>query len=92
MQKAVGWQVLFQQWPESIPKTGIAITSLNESIPFIDFQISEYVVLLVRDRPDTMGARTVIVPWEELLTVKLTTPVEPERFADMGFRKAGRAK
>ena len=48
MQKAVGWQILFQQWPDSIPKMGIAVTSLNEAITFIDFQISEYVVLFER--------------------------------------------
>lgn len=91
MEKSLCWQVLFQRWPDSIPRLGIAVTSLNEGITFNNFQVSDYAVLFERDRPDTMGARTAIVPWEEIVTVKLTSPIESAQFQDMGFRKVGNA-
>lgn len=89
MEKSICWQVLFQRWPDSIPKLGIAVTSLNEGITFSNFQVSEYAVLFERDRPDTMGARTAIVPWEEIVSVKLTSPIDPAQFQEMGFRRVG---
>jgi hypothetical protein len=91
MEKSICWQVLFQRWPDSIPKLGIAVTSLNEGITFNNFQVSDYAVLFERDRPDTMGARTAIVPWEEIVSVKLTSPIDPVLFQDMGFRRVGKA-
>jgi hypothetical protein len=90
MEKILCWQMLFQRWPDSIPKLGIAVTSLNEGITFCNFQISDTAVLFERDRPDTMGARTAIVPWEEIVTVKLTSPIESSQFQDMGFRQVGK--
>ena len=90
MEKSICWQVLFQRWPDSIPKVGIAVISLNESITFSNFQISDYAVLFERDRPDTMGARTVIVPWQEIAAVKLTSPIESAQFQDMGFQRVGK--
>ncbi len=89
-EKSICWQVLFQQWPDSIPKLGIAVTSLNEGIAFSNFQVSDHAVLFERDRPDTMGARTAIVPWEEIVTVKLTSPIESSQFRDMGFQQVGK--
>ena len=56
MEKSLCWQNLFQRWPDSIPKLGIVVTSLNEGITFSSFQVSDSAVLLERDRPDTMGA------------------------------------
>lgn len=90
MEKSICWQVLFQRWPDSIPKLGIVVTSLNEGIAFNNFQVSDYAVLFERDRPDTMGARTAIVPWEEIVTVKLTSPIESAQFQDMGFQQVGK--
>lgn len=90
MEKSICWQQLFQRWPDSIPKLGIAVTSLNESITFSSFQVSDYAVLFERDRPDTMGARSAIVPWEEIVTVKLTAPIESAQFQHMGFKSVGK--
>lgn len=90
MEKSLCWQILFQRWPDSIPKLGIVVNSLNEGITFCNFQVSDYSVLLERDRPDTMGARTAIVPWEEIVTVKLTSPIESSLYQDMGFRQVGK--
>ena len=89
MDKKVCWQTVFQRWPDSIPKLGIAVTSLNESITFSNFQVSEHAVLFERDRPDTLGARSAIVPWDEIVTLKFTSPIEPAEFQSMGFRRVG---
>ncbi len=86
MEKIVAWKMLFQRWPASVPKAGIVATSLNENITFTNFLVSEHSVLLERDRPDAMGARSAILPWQEIVTVKLTSPVEPAQFKEMGFR------
>jgi hypothetical protein len=90
MEKGLGWKSLFQRWPDSIPKIGIAVTSLNEGIAFSSFQVSEDAVLFERDRPDTMWARTAIVPWREIVTVKLTSPIPSAQFRDMGFKPVGK--
>lgn len=90
MEKCNCWKDLFQRWPDTIPKVGIAVTSLNEPITFSNFQISEEAVLFERDRPDTMGARSAIVPWGEIVTVKLTSPVESAQFQTMGFKNVGK--
>ncbi len=90
MDKSNCWQGMFQNWPDSIPKLGIAVTSLNESIAFSNFQISDAAVLFERDRPDTLGARSAIVPWEQIVTVKLTSPIEPALFQELGFRRVGK--
>ncbi len=37
-----------------------------------------------------MVARSVIVPWEEIVTVKLTSPIESAQFQDMGFQCVGK--
>ena len=86
MEKILAWKMLFQRWPASIPKVGIVVTTVNEPIAFSSFLVSEHMVLLERDRPDTTGARSIIVPWQEIVTVKLTSPVESAQFKDMGFK------
>lgn len=86
MEKILAWKMLFHRWPATIPKVGIVVTSVNEPIAFSNFQVSEQMVLLERDRPDSSGARTIIVPWQEIITVKLTSPIEPSQFKDMGFK------
>ena len=86
MEKILGWKTFFQRWPASIPKLGFLVTSINESIPFCNFLVSETGVLVERDRPDNLGARTAIVLWQDIVTVKLTAPLETARFAELGFR------
>ncbi len=86
MEKILGWKSFFQRWPASIPKLGILVTSINESIPFCNFLVSETGVLAERDRPDMLGARSAIVLWQDIVTVKLTSPLETARLTELGFR------
>ncbi|MBN1909974.1 MAG: hypothetical protein JW818_09565 [Pirellulales bacterium] len=79
------WKDLFCQWPEDLPHRGIAITSFDEQIPFAGFLTSEAFLLLSRSMPDSMGARSILIPYENLVAVKITEVVKPKTFERMGF-------
>ena len=64
------WRELFCQWPEAIPREGIIVTTFQETIPFINFMTSGGVLLVERDRPDSSGARKVMVAFGAIAAVK----------------------
>lgn len=80
------WRSLFETWPEAIPRRGIVITIFNESIPFAGYLISGGILLLERDKPDTLGARKVMLSYETIAAVKITDVIELARFQVMGFQ------
>jgi hypothetical protein len=80
------WRSLFENWPESIPREGMLVTTFNEHIPFNGFLISGGVLLVERDKPDTYGSRKVMLAYSAILAVKLTTTMELGRFQVMGFQ------
>ena len=86
MSSAETWRSLFENWPESIPRTGILVTTFGEAINFADFLISGGIVLLDRDKPDTLGARKVMVAYDAISAVKITSVMELARFQVMGFQ------
>ncbi|HID22978.1 MAG TPA: hypothetical protein EYP14_11340 [Planctomycetaceae bacterium] len=86
METAEAWRAIFESWPEVIPREGILVTKFQESIPFANFLISGGILLLERDKPDSLGARKVMVAYDAISAVKLTTPMELARFQVMGFQ------
>jgi hypothetical protein len=86
MHTAEAWRTLFENWPEAIPRQGVLVTALNESIPFRDFLISGSIVLIERETPDSHGARKVLVAYDAIAAVKITSPLELARFQVMGFQ------
>ena len=80
------WRSLFENWPETIPREGLLVTSFNEHIPFSGFLISGGVLLVDRDKPDTYGARKVMIAYSAILAVKITAVMELGRFQVMGFQ------
>jgi len=82
---AESWRALFENWPDAIPRQGIVITP-QESIPFINYLISGSLVILERDKPDTLGARKVIVSYDNIVALKLPSPLELVKFQVMGFQ------
>lgn len=86
MQTAEAWRTLFENWPESIPRQGLLVTSFNETIPFRDFLISGSIVLIERETPDSQGARKVLVAYSAILALKIANPMELARFQVMGFQ------
>lgn len=86
METADSWRALFENWPESIPREGLLVTSFQETIPFTGFLVSAGILLVERDKPDTYGARKVMVAFEAISAVKITSPMELSRFQVMGFQ------
>ncbi|HTN01201.1 hypothetical protein [Planctellipticum variicoloris] len=86
MNSADGWRNLFENWPASIPRAGMIVTSFGESVPFRDFMISGSILLVDRDVPDSYGARKVMLTYDSIAAVKLTSTLELARFQVMGFQ------
>ncbi len=86
MDSSFAWQQLFENWPKGLPKAGIVVTSFQESIGFTDFMVTEGLLALERDRPDSIGARKVIVAFTAISAVKMTDVGEFAGIAKLGFR------
>ncbi|RLS57389.1 MAG: hypothetical protein DWH91_04530 [Planctomycetota bacterium] len=80
------WKELFENWPEGMPRQGILITSFQETVPFMDFRISEGILLLQRERPDTLNARKMMVSYESISALKFTDVDDISIYGELGFR------
>jgi hypothetical protein len=80
------WRNPFQHWPGSLPKQGLLVTNFGEQIAFTNFLVSGTAVLVERDKPDTIGARKVVLDYGAISAVKLTDPGDIARFQVLGFQ------
>ncbi len=79
------WREFFENWPQTIPKVGVLIPSFGEPVAFNDFRVNEGILLVQRERPDTIGARKLMVSFTAILALKLVD-VEPlDHYETMGF-------
>ncbi len=81
------WRNLFQHWPAAMPKQGIVVTTFADQITFVNFLVSGTAVLLERDKPDTLGARKIILDYSAISALKLTDPGDIARYQVLGFQK-----
>ena len=81
------WRSYFASWPSELSRRGVAVTTLDEQIPFGEFLLSEHFLMLVRDAPDANGGRRVILPYGNIAAVKVVDPVGDEIFLRTGFVK-----
>lgn len=79
------WRNLFETWPPSIPRRGLVVTKYGENIPFVKYLLSPGVVLLEREKPDTVGGRKVLLAYDQIACVKITDPLDLVQFQAMGF-------
>ncbi|WP_237227541.1 hypothetical protein [Rubinisphaera sp. JC750] len=86
MQTGEHWRNVFENWPESIPRKGILVTTQGETIPFANYLLSEGILLVERESPDSVGARKVMLTFASIAAVKITAPLELARFQVMGFQ------
>jgi len=77
---------ILTEWPVSIQRKGIVMTSFGENVPFVDYMLSGNLVLIDRGVPDTAGARRVILAIDCIVGIKITDPIEMARFTTMGFQ------
>lgn len=76
---------LFQNWPEGLAREGIVITAFDEQVPFSGFMCSDDSLLLQRKTPDSMGARMMILTFEQVVAVKIVEIVGGKPFRELGF-------
>jgi len=86
MDTAEAWRTIFESWPDAIPRQGLVVTQFQETIPFCDFMVSGGILLLERDKPDSVGTRQVMLAYDAISAIKLTKPMEFARFQVMGFQ------
>lgn len=82
---------IFSQWPAAIPRHGSVVTAFGETIPFSDYMLSGDLMLLIRSQPDAHGTRRIIMKQQDVVAVRITEAIEPERFTVMGFQKHSEA-
>ena len=79
------WREMFENWPKTFPKVGVLIPSFGEPVAFNDFRINEGILLVQRERPDTIGARKLMISFTAILALKIVD-VEPlDHYETMGF-------
>jgi hypothetical protein len=86
------WQDCFRRWPTDLERRGVVVTSFDEQIPFDNFAVSDRMLLVERKIPDTLGARKILIPFGQILAVKITDVVKMKAFQTLGFEDAGGKK
>jgi hypothetical protein len=86
------WRRCFAQWPDELPRRGVLVTSFDEQIPFESFATSPDLLLIERRAPDTVGARTVLIAYQNIQALKVVDVVKVKAFAPLGFVAAHAAK
>ncbi|HVX62283.1 MAG TPA: hypothetical protein VHC19_16825 [Pirellulales bacterium] len=79
------WKSWFQNWPKDVPQRGVLVAKFGEQIPFDGFLVSGEMLLVERRTPDTIGARKVLTPFDEISAVKFTDVVRGKLFEPLGF-------
>lgn len=79
------WREMIENWPKGLAKTGVMLTAFDESIPFSSFMTNRDTLLLERKTPDSLGARMVIVAYDQIIALKITAVVPEKHFREMGF-------
>jgi len=79
------WKAFFTGWSSEMPRRGILVTSFGEQIPFAGFLTSDTLLAIERTTPDSLGARSLVIPYENVSAVKLTDVFKPKAMRAAGF-------
>jgi hypothetical protein len=79
------WKDWFRRWPADLPRSGVVVIISGEQIPFNGFLVGEEMLLLQRNTPDSVGARQVLLPYQQIDFLKITDVVSPKVFSAAGF-------
>jgi hypothetical protein len=86
------WRSCFREWPSNVPQRGVLVTIFDEQIPFASFMVADELLFIERKNPDTLGTRSVLVPYTNILAVKIVDPIEPKEFRTFGFQSVAPPK
>jgi len=86
---ADSWRSCFANWPTELERRGVLVTKFGEQILFDAFGTSDDLLLIERRAPDTVGARLVLVAYNEIQALKIVDVVKMKAFQPLGFEFAG---
>ena len=81
------WTDVFRGWPAELPRRGVLIATFGEQIPFSGFSAAEAFLLVERQSPDTTGARMILLPYSNILGLKIVDVVKAKVFQPLGFEQ-----
>ncbi|MGW8256774.1 MAG: hypothetical protein ACWGMZ_04745 [Thermoguttaceae bacterium] len=79
------WHDFFSRWPADLPHRGIVITTFNEQILFSAFWTTDAFLMLERQTPDSLGARTIILSYSQIVALKIVDVLKPKQVKAAGF-------
>jgi hypothetical protein len=79
------WREVFTNWPAAIPRRGLVVSTLNETIPFKSFLLTGDTVLFERTNPDPMGSRFIVLAFDGIHMLKLTDPIKESVLNAAGY-------
>jgi hypothetical protein len=85
MSNGATWRDFLVKWPKDLPPHGVVISTYGEQVAYIDFMLSEKLVLFDRRAPDAVGGRKFIVPYDKIEAIKIVAPVSMDVFTSSGF-------
>ena len=74
------WREFFAAWPAELPHRGLLITHFGEQIPFSSFAVGSTFLMLERNMPDSLGARSVMFAFDQITALKIIDVVKPKQF------------
>jgi hypothetical protein len=79
------WRDVFTKWPAELPKRGLVVTTLNETIPFKSFFLKGDTLLLERTNPDPVGTRFIVLAFDAIHLLKITEPLRESVLNAAGY-------
>jgi len=79
------WREVFTNWPTALPRRGLVVSTLNESIPFKSFLLKGDLLLLERTNPDAAGARFIVLTFDGIHMLKITEPLKESVLNSAGY-------
>jgi hypothetical protein len=79
------WRDVFTNWPAALPRRGLVVSTLNETVPFKSFLLKGDTVLLERTNPDAAGARFIVLTFDGIHMLKITEPLKESVLNSAGF-------
>ncbi len=86
MTEQADWKSLLAAWPHDAPRRGVFVVTFGEQIPFSGFIVGDGFLLVERQTPDTMGGRTLVIPYENISALKLTDVFKEKTLREFGFQ------
>ena len=79
------WRDVFTNWPATIQRRGVVVSTLNEAVPFKSFFIKDETLLLERTNPDPIGTRFIVLAFDAIHMVKLIDPLKESVLTGAGY-------